>query len=378
MFHAYALSAGPWGPGHTTFELESYMKPQIAIAAVTSVIFSLVAPIAQAATFNTLDGKKPAVIAHRGASGYLPEETLGGYELALNMGADYIEPDVQTTSDGELVAMHDSTLNRTTNVEQLFAPRNGGYKVSDFTLAEIKTLTVEPTGALASPDTTYPGFTPSMANAYSVPTLAEVLEFLNEYNDANGTKVGVYPESKTPYNSYQNQKIVETLRDHGYTAPEDKVILQSFVFESIVEMGNELVDYGMSASLAQLGSVRLTNGVYGVNGTDGFHSLEEIAAVATGVGVSSGGITQAFIDAAHALGLTVHAYTFRPLSEEAAFAMIQPYIDMGLDGFFTDYTNFGRLVVDSNVSAVPVPAALPMLLAGLGGFAALRRRRRAA
>ena len=70
------------------------------------------------------------MIAHRGASGYLPEHTLAGYELAVRMGADYIEPDLQLTRDGVLVAMHDDTLNRTTNVAELFAPRGGGYKVA--------------------------------------------------------------------------------------------------------------------------------------------------------------------------------------------------------------------------------------------------------
>ena len=106
------------------------------------------------------DATQPQVIAHRGASGYLPEHTLGGYELAIKMGADFIEPDLQISKDGALVAIHDDTLQRTTNVTSLFAQRNGGYKVADFTLAEIKTLTVLPTG---TGKTSYPGFTPSAA-----------------------------------------------------------------------------------------------------------------------------------------------------------------------------------------------------------------------
>ncbi|MEO7854893.1 MAG: glycerophosphodiester phosphodiesterase family protein [Rubrivivax sp.] len=77
----------------------------------------------------------PIVIAHRGASGYLPERTLAAYELAVRMGANYIEPDLQFTSDNKLVAIHDDTLQRTTNVSSLFATRKGGYRVSDFSLA---------------------------------------------------------------------------------------------------------------------------------------------------------------------------------------------------------------------------------------------------
>ncbi|QCO55145.1 VPLPA-CTERM sorting domain-containing protein [Pseudorhodobacter turbinis] len=355
------------------------MKPKmkLAVAAVMATTFS--APMLEAATaYNTLTGEAPVVVAHRGASGYLPEETLGGYELAMKMGADYIEPDVQMTADGQLVAMHDSTLTRTTNVADLFAARDGSYKVSDFTLEEIKSLTVKPTGALSAPDSTYAGFTPSMADPYKVPTLSEVLDLLTEYNTANGTEIGIYPESKTPYNSPQNQAIVATLKDKGYDEPSDKVILQSFVRESIIEMGEALIDQGVSASLAQLGGVRLVDGVYGVSGSDGFFSLAEIADIADGVGVSAGGITEEFITSAHDLGLIVHAYTFRPLSEEAAFAMIQPMLDWGLDGFFTDYTDFSRTVVDANApSAVPLPAGLPLLFAGLGGLAMLRRRKAA-
>lgn len=354
------------------------MKMHLAALAAVSA-FAALPPAADAATWNTLTGEAPIVVAHRGASGYLPEETLGSYELAIKLGADYIEPDVQMTRDGELVAMHDTTLNRTTNVADLFAPRDGAYRVSDFTLAEIKQLTVKPTGALSRPDSTYPGFTPSMAAPYSVPTLDEVLTFLKDYNTANGTSVGVYPESKHPFDGEKNGKIIASLKANGFATAADKVILQSFAHQTVVDLAGLLQTGGMEAELAQLGSVRLQDGVYGVNGSDGFNTLETIAGTATGVGVSYTGITEAFIQAAHDLGLKVHAYTFRPLSEDEAFAMIQPMLDWGLDGFFTDYTDFGRTVVDANAPApVPLPAAAPLLLVGLGGLALLRRRRKAA
>ena len=94
------------------------LRPLLCVAAIAS------AASAHAATFATLSGQPPKVIAHRGASGWLPEHTLGGYELAIRMGADIVEPDVQLTADGFLVAMHDTTLTRTTDVETLeFNPR---------------------------------------------------------------------------------------------------------------------------------------------------------------------------------------------------------------------------------------------------------------
>lgn len=314
------------------------MKMQLAALAAVSA-FAALSPSAEAATWNTLTGEAPLVIAHRGASGYLPEETLGGYELAIRLGADYIEPDVQMTSDGHLVAMHDTTLTRTTNAAELFVPRNGSYRVSDFTLAEIKQLTVKPTGALSRPDSTYPGFTPSMANPYAVPTLDEVLVFLNAQNAANGTSVGIYPEAKAPFDADKEQKIIASLTANGFTAAADKVILQSFAHQSVVNLTSLLATNGMEAEVAQLGSVRLQDGVYGVNGSDGFNTLDTIAGTATGVGVGYTGITRSFIQAAHDLGLKVHAYTFRPLSEGEAFAMIEPMLAWGLDGFFTDYTD---------------------------------------
>ncbi|WP_411957431.1 glycerophosphodiester phosphodiesterase family protein [Paracoccus homiensis] len=332
-----------------------------------------------AASYNTLTGEKPLVVAHRGASGYLPEETLGSYELSMQMGADLIEPDLQLTRDGHLVAMHDSTLTRTTNVEDLFATRNGNYYVKDFTLAEIKSLTVQPTGALSRPDSTYPGFTPSMADPYKVPTFAEVLDLLSAYNDANGTRIGIYPESKAPHDAAKNALIVQTLKDKGFSDAEDRVILQTFSKESVADLADLIAGHDVSAEIAQLGAVRVQDGLFGVRGSDGFSSLSQIAAVATGVGVSASGITREFIAEAHALGLKVHAYTFRPLSQEEAIAMITPFLDWGLDGFFTDYTDFGRTAVDSHdLAPVPLPAGMPLLLAGLGGFAWLRRRKAAA
>ena len=350
------------------------MHPRF-LALTAMLALPLAAPAAIAAQYDTLDGTAPIVVAHRGASGYLPEETLGGYELAMQMGADYIEPDLQLTRDGQLVAMHDTTLTRTTNVAELFAARNGTYNVSDFTLAEIKTLTVNPTGALSRPDSTYPGFDPSMDDPYKVPTFAEVLDVLTDYNATNGTRIGIYPESKAPHDPVKNRQIIEVLKQKGYTSAEDRVILQTFANESVVDLDALLTENGIEAELAQLGSVVLADGSYGVRGSDGTRTLAEIAMNATGVGVSYRGITEAFIRDAHALGLKVHAYTFRPLSEEEAFATIQPYLDWGLDGFFTDYTDFGRAVVDAQSPApVPLPAGMPLLLAGLGGIALLRRR----
>lgn len=352
------------------------MKTTLLSSLAALAVLAAISP-AGAATIKTLNGEKPVLIAHRGASGYLPEHTLAGYELGIKMGADYIEPDLQMTADGVAVVMHDGTLNRTTNVEALFAPRNGGYKVSDFTLAEIKTLTVEPTRTAG---TEYPGFTPSMANPFQVPTFEEVLDWLSAKNAADGTQIGVYPESKTPYDAALNAEIIRAMQAHGYTDAADKVILQSFSFQAAAELDDLLDQNGMEAVIAQLGYATLQDGVFGVTSDGGFRTLEEIAGYADGLGMSLGGALGAdFVSAAHDLGLAVHVWTFRPTSLDQAMAQMVPVLEWGVDGIFTDYADLGRAVIDTTYpTAVPVPAALPLALAGIGAIGALRLRRRAA
>jgi glycerophosphoryl diester phosphodiesterase len=331
---------------------------------------------ADAAPFKTLTGAAPIVIAHRGASGYLPEHTLAAYELGIKLGAAYIEPDLQITRDGHLVAMHDVTLTRTTNVESLFAPRNGGYAVTEFTLAEIKSLTVEPFGPQAS--TAYPGFTPSVADPFKVPTFREVLDFLNASNAASGKNVGVYPEAKKPISPLQLQSVVSELKAAGFEDEADKVFIQSFSFQALRDLAGIQTDQGTDMLLVALGTP-------GFNGTDftlretGVETLTlaDIAGIADGVGVSytNSGFSADFVAAAHALGLQVHAYTLRPLDQQQSDDLVARMIAAGVDGFFTDYTDRALASVIAQTPApVPLPAAGWLLIAGLGGLVALRRR----
>lgn len=237
-----------------------------------------------ASAFETLSGDPPLVIAHRGASAYLPEHTLGGYELAIRMGADIIEPDVQLTSDGKLVAMHDRTLDRATNVADLFAPRNGQYDVADFTLAEIRTLTVTPTSPASA---SYPGFTPSSPDAFRVPTLSEILTFVNDHNAATGDMIGVYPESKVPNRSELSRKIVDAMNDAGFTDADQKSYLQTFSHAGAREMAEYQATLGMTLPVAALGAAVEDGGVFGVYDytTESISSLEMLSVFADGVGV---------------------------------------------------------------------------------------------
>lgn len=284
---------------------------------------------------------QPQVIAHRGASGYLPEHTLGGYELAIRMGADFIEPDLQITRDGALVAMHDDTLNRTTNIATLFAQRNGGYKVADFTLAEVKSLTVVPTG---TGRTSYPGFSPTAANPFTVPTFQEVVDFAKRQSSATGRDVGLYPEAKQADPAMEDG-ILKTLTANGYNAGS-KVFIQSFSDATLrslrtkeIAQNNKmpLILLGVAGTAAD-GSARM-----GVTGGTGVRqlTLQEVAGFTEGVGVlinnATYPVTKAFIDQAHAAGLKVHGWTFAQPDATLAAADFRRYLDMGMDGMFANY-----------------------------------------
>lgn len=284
---------------------------------------------------------QPQVIAHRGASGYLPEHTLGGYELAIRMGADFIEPDLQITKDGALVAIHDDTLNRTTNVATLFAQRNGGYKVSDFTLAEIKTLTVVATGTGKA---SYPGFTPSSANAFAVPTFQEVVDLAKKQSSTAGREVGIYPEAKQADPAMEDG-ILKTLAANGYNA-NSKVFIQSFSDATLRSLRTKQVAQNNKMPLILLGvATTAADGTarMGVTGATGVQALtlKDVAAFTEGVGVlinnTTYPITKSFIDQAHAAGLKVHGWTFAQADAAPAAAEFRKYLDMGMDGMFANY-----------------------------------------
>lgn len=303
----------------------------------------------------SLQPEIPVVIAHRGASGYLPEHTLGGYELAVRLGADYIEPDLQLTREGALVAMHDDTLERTTNVASLFAKRNGKYLVSDFTLAEIKTLTVQPTGTGKAG---YPGFTPSAATPWAVPTFQEVIDLARRQSALTGRTVGIYPEAKQA-DPVMEDAILKTLAANGYDA-RSKVFIQSFSDATVRSLRAKQNAQNRRMPMILLGAAMTgTDGVarMGVIGATGVKLLElkDVATFAEGVGVvintPAYNVSKDFITQAHAAGLKVHGWTFAQAEPSAAAAEYKQYLDMGMDGMFSNYTDLAVRARDAFVKA---------------------------
>ena len=291
------------------------------------------------------DTAQPQVIAHRGASGYLPEHTLAGYELAIRMGADFIEPDLQMSKDGVLVAMHDDTLQRTTNIASLFAPRNGGYKVADFTLAEIKTLTVLPTG---TGKTSYPGFTPSAADPFKVPTFQEVAGLVQAQSSAAGRRIGLYPEAKQA-DPVMEDGILKALAQNGY-GPQDKVFIQSFSDATLRSLRAKETAQNNRMPLILLGAaVTDKDGVASMGVISGASvkvlTLKDVASFSEGVGLvinaAAYPITRDYIAQAHAAGLKVHGWTFAQADATLSAAEYRKYLDMGMDGMFANYPDLG-------------------------------------
>ncbi|WP_172299642.1 glycerophosphodiester phosphodiesterase family protein [Pseudoruegeria sp. HB172150] len=337
---------------------------------------------AAATTYSTLDGTAPEVIAHRGASGYQPEHTLASYELAALMGADYIEPDVVITKDGVAIAMHDTTLTRTTNVEDVF-PGRASYEASEFTLAEIRSLTVDITPAHQLSDSSIPGYVPSTGTPYLVPTLQEVVDFVIDFNAKNGTNIGLYPELKTADDAL-NRIIVETLIAAGFDGPEDKVFIQSFDLQTLQDVKAIQEELGSDIPQVALGAAQMVNGVaYLIRSLTEGTALDAIVDFVDAVGPSllslpalGIGVTQEYVDYAHNLDLLVHPYTFNTWDSDAAYSEFEPYFDMGIDGFFTNYTDVAIAAIETygpEPSPVPLPATALLLLSGIG-LIAMRRR----
>ena len=318
--------------------------------------------------------KLPIVIGHRGASGYRPEHTLASYQLAIEMGADYIEPDLVSTKDHVLVARHENNIKDTTNVADHpeFADREAtkvidgvsvsGWFTEDFTLAELMTLRAkERLPAVRPANTAFDGL-------YQVPTFQQVIDL------AKRRHVGIYPETKHPtyFRSIGlplEEPLVQTLRANGYRGANAPVFIQSF------EVGNlQQLNRMTNVPLVQL--IDATGKPYDfvVSGDPRTYAdlvtpagLAEIATYADGVGVNKDLIVPrdaqnrllsptTLIRDAHRAELLVHSWTFRrentflpedfrqgnpasPVYLQATGdfpAELRLYYKLGLDGVFSD------------------------------------------
>ena len=338
----------------------------------------------------------PLVIGHRGTAGYLPDHTLEGYALAIELGADYIEPDLVSTKDGVLIARHEPNITATTDVADRpeFAARRrtmlvdgaleSGFFASDFTLAEIKTLRAKQPIPADRP-TQFDG-------KFQIPTFDEVIALAKRKSAETGRSIGIYPETKHP--TYHQKlglpledKLLAALTRAGWNHRHAPVFIQSFEQANLKALSKktkvrliQLVDaddVNADGSLAYnapfdrpydwtvSGKPELLARTFGWFATD--EGLDDIATYAYGIGpwkryivstINDGSVSGPgeaarvlaeptdLIERAHSRGIKVHTWTFRNeqrrLANDYAGNPINEYLQfyrLGIDGVFSDFTD---------------------------------------
>ena len=285
------------------------------------------------------------VIAHRGAAGYLPEHTLEGYAYAYALGADYIEPDLVLTKDNQFICLHDIYLEPTTDVETVFPDRrrrDGHWYAADFTLAEVKQLSIHER-CRENGNPYFPNRFPVGESNFEVPTFVEMIELIQGLNQGTGRNVGIYPELKRPsWHSSEGlpveEAVLEVLDRYGYAGADAKVYLQSFEADSLKKLRFDL--------RTDLPLVQLISGSFSYSRMWTKAGLDEIASYANAIGPSKTIIEKnpQFVAWAHERDLVVHPYTFRADSLPVQYASLEEeirkfYFTYNVDGLFTDFAD---------------------------------------
>jgi glycerophosphoryl diester phosphodiesterase len=343
----------------------------IRLLCALSLILLLPACAASSAGEAHIVTNKPIIIAHRGASGERPEHTLASYTLAIEQGADFIEPDLVLTKDGVLVARHENAISETTDVASKpeFAGRKtsktiDGQKVTDwftedFALAELKTLRAkERLPLLRGTNTAFDG-------QFEIPTFEEILSLAKAKSKETGRTIGVYPETKHP--SYfasiglaHEEPLLKTLAQFGLTKADSPVFIQSFEVENLKAMRGKTKVRLIQLMDAEGAPADRPDWPYAQMATT--EGLKAVAAYANGIGPNKAmiiprtmlgnlGEPTSLVTDAHTAGLAVHPWTFRrenyflPLAQKSGInpaahgdlaAEIRAFIAAGIDGFFSD------------------------------------------
>lgn len=320
-----------------------------------AVSFTLLLPAMAALAL----AQRPTVIAHRGASGYLPEHTIAAKAYAHALGADYIEQDLVLSKDDVPVVLHDIHLDTVSDVAKRFPERkraDGRYYALDFTVAELKQLRVTERFNVKTGQRVFPRRFSEQQSTFQISTLEEELQLIQGLNRSTGRAAGIYPELKQPkWHREQGRDIsrvlLPILAKYGYVTKSDPCILQCFELAEVKRLRHEL---GWQGRLVMLIEAKAK----GDDGTD--HNalctadgLRDLARTVDGIGPSIGRIVTwapnapapvftDLVQLAHAQKLIVHPYTVRtddlpkncPSADALHAALFQA---VKADGVFTDF-----------------------------------------
>lgn len=256
----------------------------------------LLSPFSQSFAEEPTIGERKQVsnVAHRGATAYSPENTIAAFNLAVDMKADYIEIDVQRSKDGELVLIHDTTVDRTTD---------GTGKVGDLTFEELRSLDAG-------------SWKGEQFAGEPIPTFEEILDLYRG-------KVGILIELKAPelYPGIEEQ-VAAALIERNLDKPQnEKIIIQSFNFESIKKMDQLLPQVPIGVLTSNRADTTL-------------EALQEFSTYADWFNPSYGIVTEELVNQVHSLGMQIGSWTVR--SQEAADFLFE----MGVDAIISDYPDY--------------------------------------
>jgi glycerophosphoryl diester phosphodiesterase len=301
--------------------------------------------------------KKITVVAHRGASGYLPEHTLASKAMAHAMNADYIEQDIVLSKDDIPIVIHDILLDDVTNVSEKYPNRkrkDGKYYVIDFTFEELKNLEVTERFDSKTDLQIYPNRFPKGISSFRLHSLQDEIELIQGLNKSTGKNIGIYPEIKNPKFHHKNGKdfskiVLEILTKYGYSTKDDLCILQCFDAQELERIRKELNSELFLVQLMEFSEQK--------------NLLAFYASYADGIGpwykhLISSKTTSSFsftslVEEAHKLSLVVHPYTFREDSLDE-FDSFEQMIDIiihqaGADGGFTDFPDRMREILQAKL-----------------------------
>lgn len=335
----------------------------------------------QPAPQTAMPGRRPIVIAHRGASGYLPEHSASAYQLAIIQGADYIEPDLVMTRDGVLVARHENEIGRSTNVADHpeFASRRvsrtidgenfTGWFAEDFTLAELKTMRTRERNPDRRP------LSARHSNEEPVLTLQEIIDIARTGSAMRSRPVGIYIELKNPdyhrsIGLNMEKALVETLERNGLNKADAPVFIESFWPSALIALARMspvrrtflINSVPPPEAILKANGIARWSDVYSAEGMRKIAGFAHVVAPETKLVLqddpATGGVKPTrFVETAHAAGLPVHLWSISAENSELptpyrrgdpaapgygamhgdATGLARTLFGLGVDGIFTDY-----------------------------------------